>query len=105
MVVVVIIAAVLVLGFLFIWFSDFGKNLQSKTDAQLYVRYDRWRTHRMKCEFLSDAHTAAGHEIEQMEEEFSRRGYDLNKLSQEHINAQMENRPIDFSKCRIASGG
>jgi len=53
----------------------------------------------MKIELGSDSWTAATDELARMEKELRRRGYDLNKLAREKIDAELESRAMDFSRC------
>jgi hypothetical protein len=80
-------------------FSNFGKKLESKTDAQLYHRYERWTDHAMKFELWDERKTKAYDEVKRMEQELERRGYDMNKLGREAIDAKLFERPINFSLC------
>lgn len=97
---VVLAVTVAAVAFAILMFSNFGKKLESKTDAQLYYRYERWTDHATKFELWDERKTKAYDEVRRMEQELERRGYDMNKLGREAIDAKLVGRPIDFSLCR-----
>lgn len=98
------IAAIVVVGLVLLFRSDFGKDLRTLTDAQLYRRHNAYLKH-SKIGLASDinAWVKAQEELGRMGDEFKRRGLDLNKLFAEELNATFEERPMDFSKGRIGA--
>jgi len=95
------IAIVLFAALVILLRSDFGKDVTTKTDQQLYRRYLAYMKH-SKIALNSDLNkwVEAQNEVSKTSEELQRRGYDLSKLVSEESAAKFEQRPMDFSRAR-----
>jgi len=101
---ILILIAIAFIAMIALLFSNFGKDLTKKTDGQLAQRY------LLACslesrgigqvDFAERFVSGKKNESEVTLEELVRRGYDSGKLISEIFNAQYEERPVDFSKCR-----
>lgn len=97
----ILIIVILAIGFAALMFSNFGSNVKTKTDQQLYNRFNRYLKHQKLYGLGSDGWMKAREELKRMGDEFVRRGYDLDKLMIEETNAKWEERPMDFSRCLL----
>lgn len=94
----VFIALVLLLVVLML--SGFGRDVTTKTDDQLYTRFNRYLKHRGLYTVGTDGWMKADAELKATGQEIANRGYDIEKLFAEETNAVWENRPMDFSRCK-----
>ena len=95
------VGGLFLVGFIVLLRSDFGKNLQTKTDEQLYRRYSAYLRHsRIALDTDINAWAKTQQELGRMHGEFEQRGYDLDKLLKEEVAAKYEGRQMDFSRGR-----
>ena len=98
---VLLIACAFVVGLIFLFRSDFGKDVQTKTDQQLYQRYNAYMQLSKKAlDHDLNKWVEANQEATRTSDELERRGYDLSKLFSEEADAKCEGRSMDFSRAR-----
>jgi hypothetical protein len=100
---VLLVIGASVLIYVFLARSNFGKDLTTKTDAQLYARYNRLSNLTDKARDARSSYESRmglEDELSRTRNELQARGYDLSNLFSEETDAKLEGRPMNFARAK-----